>query len=176
MNSFLQSHLRVAMAACCLASWAVASGCATGTAQAPIAATASAGAQSDEQAVAAIRDAIHRYETALNANAVDEILALYGREPVFMPQHAPALIGRDAVRAGYQQVFQTIQLNVRFQIHEVQRAGEWAWARTSSAGRTRILAAGTEVAEGNNELFVFRREDGAWKIHRYLFSTDRPRS
>lgn len=176
MNPYLQSCLRVAIAASCLASWAVTAGCATGAAQASIAANASAGAQSDDQAVSAIRDAIRRYETALNANALEEILGLYGSDPVFMPQHAPALIGRDAVRAGYQQVFQTIQLNIRFQIHEVQRSGEWAWARTSSAGRTRILAAGTEVAEGNNELFVFRWENGAWKIHRYLFSTDRPRS
>jgi hypothetical protein len=48
--------------------------------------------------------------------------------------------------------------------------------RTSSAGRTKILAAGVEVAEGNNELFIFRRENGAWKIHRYLFSTTQPRA
>jgi ketosteroid isomerase-like protein len=93
-----------------------------------------------------------------------------------MPQHAPALVGRDAVRAGYQQVFETLKLNIRFEIHEVQQTGDWAWARTTSAGRTRILAAGAEVAEGNNELFVFRLENGAWKIHRYLFSTNRPRS
>jgi len=132
--------------------------------------------QPDAPAVAAVRDAIHRYETALNANDLDTILGLYGSEPVFMPQHAPALVGRDAVRAGYQQVFETLKLNIRFEIHEVQQSGDWAWARTTSAGRTRILAAGAEVAEGNNELFVFRREDGAWKIHRYLFSTNRPRS
>jgi ketosteroid isomerase-like protein len=95
---------------------------------------------------------------------------------VFMPQHAPALVGRDAVRAGYEQVFATIKLDVRFTIHEVEEVGTWAWARTSSAGRTRILAADAELAEGNNELFVFRREDGAWKIHRYLFSTNQPRA
>lgn len=175
MNTRLQSLPWGAIAAAWLASWAVTSGCATGTAQAPSPAHSLSDAQSDEQAVSAIREAIQRYETALNASALDEILGLYGSDPVFMPQHAPALIGRDAVRAGYQQVFQTIQLDIRFKVHEVQRSGEWAWARTSSAGRTRILAAGTDVAEGNNELFVFRRENGAWKIHRYLFSTDRPR-
>ncbi len=70
----------------------------------------------------------------------------------------------------------TLKLNIRFEIHDVQQAGDWAWARTTSAGRTRILAAGAEVAEGNNELFVFRHENRAWKIHRYLFSTNRPRS
>ena len=93
-----------------------------------------------------------------------------------MAQHAPAMVGRDAVRAGYQQVFESIKLTVRFEIHEVQVVGDWAWVRTSSAGRTRILANGAEIEEGNNELFVFRREKGEWMIHRYLFSTNRPRS
>ncbi len=121
-----------------------------------------------------IQALLKTYETALNTNDIEGILALYGSEPVFMPQHAPALLGRDAVRAGYVQVFDTIKLNVVFEIHEVQEVGDWAWARTSSAGRTRILAAGTEVTEGNNELFVFRREGGAWRIHRYLFATNQP--
>lgn len=123
-----------------------------------------------------IKDLIKSYETALNANDLEKILALYASEPVFMPQHAPALVGRDAVRAGYQNVFDTLKLNIEFLVHEIQESGDWAWARTSSAGRTRILAAGVEVAEGNNELFVFRREGGAWKIHRYLFATTQPRA
>ena len=121
-----------------------------------------------------IETILKTYETALNANDIEAILGLYGGDPVFMPQHAPALVGRDAVRAGYAHVFDTIKLTVRFDVHEVQEAGDWAWARTSSAGRTRILSNGAETAEGNNELFVFRREQGAWKIHRYLFSTNQP--
>lgn len=123
-----------------------------------------------------IQSVLQSYETALNANDIDTILGLYGSEPVFMPQHAPALVGRGAVRAGYEQVFATIKLAIRFEIHELEEAGDWAWARTSSAGRTQILAADMEVTEGNNELFVFRREDGAWRIHRYLFATNQPRA
>lgn len=123
-----------------------------------------------------IQSVLRSYETALNANDINTILGLFGSEPAFMPQHARALVGRDAVRAGYEQVFATIKLDVRFEIHEIEEAGEWAWARTSSSGRTRILAAGVEVIEGNNELFVLRRENDAWKIHRYLFATNQPRA
>lgn len=119
---------------------------------------------------------IKAYEKALNSNDIESILGLYGQAPVFMPQHAPALVGREAVRAGYRQVFETIKLNVEFTIHEVEVLGDTAWVRTSSAGRTRILAAGVEVHEGNNELFVFKRENGVWKIHRYLFATTQPRA
>ena len=119
---------------------------------------------------------VKTYEKALNANDIESILHLYGQDPVFMPQHAPALVGREAVRAGYRQVFETVKLNVQFAIHEVEVFGDTAWARTSSAGRTRILGAGIEVVEGNNELFVFKRETGEWRIHRYLFSTTQPRA
>jgi uncharacterized protein (TIGR02246 family) len=123
-----------------------------------------------------IETLIEKYERALNANDIDTILDLYGREPVFMPQHAPAMIGREAVRAAYKNVFDTIKLDIAFSIHEVEVLGDVAWARTSSAGRTRILAADVEVKEGNNELFVFRKEGGEWKIHRYLFATTQPRA
>ena len=123
-----------------------------------------------------IQELIKTYEVALNGNDLEKILALYGSDPVFMPQHGPALVGRDAVGAGYRQVFETIKLNIKFEVHETEEAGDWAWARTSSAGRTRILAAGVEVTEGNNELFIFRREGADWRIHRYLFATNQPRA
>ncbi|MFJ2478810.1 YybH family protein [Pseudomonas sp. NPDC087598] len=123
-----------------------------------------------------IQSILKTYEAALNAADIDTILSLYGSDSVFMPQHAPALIGREAVRAGYEQVFKTLQLNVRFDLHEIEETGDWAWVRTSSSGRTRVLAAGIEVTEGNNELFVFRRENSEWKIHRYLFATNQPRA
>jgi ketosteroid isomerase-like protein len=119
---------------------------------------------------------LQSYEAALNSSAIEPILALYSNEPVFMPQHAPALVGSAAVRTGYEQVFATIKLDVRFEIHEIEETGDYAWARTSSSGRTKILSAGVEITEGNNELFVFRREGGAWEIHRYLFTTNQPRA
>jgi len=123
-----------------------------------------------------IETLLRSYEAALNSNDMETILSLYGSEPVFMPQHAPAMVGRTAVRAAYRNVFDTIKLNIVFTTHEIEIHGDTAWARTSSAGRTRILSAGIEVEEGNNELFVFRQEGGAWKIHRYIFSTTQPRA
>ena len=122
-----------------------------------------------------IKTVLGLYEAALNTNDVDAILDLYSTEPVFMPQHSTALVGRDAVRAGYKQVFATLKLNVQFTIHEIEEVGNWAWVRTSSAGTTRVLDSGVDVNEGNNELFVFRNEVGRWKIYRYLFATTQPR-
>jgi len=121
-----------------------------------------------------IPSVIKAYETALNAGDMDAVLSLYGADPVFMPQHAPALVGREAVRAGYAHVFSTLKLAIAFAIDEVEAFGEVAWARTRSAGTQTLLSTGEISQEGNNELFVFHKEAGDWKIHRYLFSTAQP--
>ncbi len=131
-----------------------------------------AAAESEKNAIDTV---IKQYETALNAGDVKSILNLYSQDPIFMPQHAPALIGRDAVKKAYQQVFNTIELKVAFETHEIEVVNNTAWARTSSSGKTKILASNGEVTEGNNELFIFKHTFDGWKIHRYLFATNQAR-
>ena len=121
-----------------------------------------------------IVNVIKAYERSLNASDTQAALALYGDDPIFMPQYSVALSGWDAVKAGYEKVFSTLKLNVSFTIHEVVEMGDLAYVRTTSAGKTEILAKKTTVKEGNNELFIFRKEHGKWKIHRYLFASTNP--
>lgn len=123
-----------------------------------------------------IRAVISMYEAALNASNADSVMNLYGKNPTFMPQHAPAQVGRAAVKQAYDGVFKAIKLDVKFTTHDVEVLGDTAWVRTSSAGKTKILADNVVVNEGNNELFIFKKENGNWKIHQYLFSTNQPRA
>jgi ketosteroid isomerase-like protein len=65
---------------------------------------------------------------------------------------------------------------VKFNLAElVVLSPEWAFGRTNSAGHTTNPKTGAHSYEGNQELFVFRRDgDGAWKIARYSFSPRSP--
>lgn len=122
-----------------------------------------------------IKQLIKQYETALNTSKTSDVLALYSQQPIFMPQHAPAQIGREAVQNAYNHVFNTLNLNVEFTVHDIEILGDTAWGRTSSSGKTTILANEASVTEGNNELFIFKKEAGEWRIHQYLFATNQPR-
>ena len=73
-------------------------------------------------------------------------------------------------RAAYEHVFTTIKLNITFTVEEIVVVGSIAFARTGSKGTVTVLAAGTTVPEENRELFVFQKEDGVWKIARYMFN------
>lgn len=126
----------------------------------------------DEKAIAAI---LASYQDALNQSSTDAVMKLYAPEGVFMPQNSPSSVGAQAVRKAYDAVFDAIKLNVKFDIAEIrQLAPDWAFARTNSAGRVKVNATGETSAEGNQELFVFQKIEGDWKIARYCFSTTNP--
>jgi uncharacterized protein (TIGR02246 family) len=126
----------------------------------------------DENAIAAV---LATYQGALNQSNTDAVMRLYAPDGVFMPQHSPSSAGADAVRKAYDAVFGTITLDVDFKVVEIRQiAPDWAFARTNSSGTTKVHATGEGGPEANQELFVFQKIDGAWKIARYCFSTTNP--
>ena len=117
-----------------------------------------------------------KYNEALNASSTDAVMPLYTDDGVFMPPYSQSAVGAAAVRKAYDAVFKAITLNVKFTIAEIVELGPgWAFARTNSAGTTTDHATGAKSAEGNQELFVLKRDDdGSWKIARYSFSPTNP--
>ena len=126
----------------------------------------------NEQAAAAV---LAKYEDALNQSDIDAVMKLYAFDGVFMPQNSPSSVGADAVRKAYDAVFTAIKLTVKFNVAEVvEMAPNWVLARTNSAGTVKVYATGGGGPEANQELFVFQKIDGEWKIARYCFSTTNP--
>ena len=110
------------------------------------------------------------YRDALNASDVSQVLPLYTQDGVFMPSNGPSAIGQDQLKGSYEFVFKTIQLHIEFFIDEIIVNGDYAFARTTSKGTTLIHANGQTVPEENRELFVLQKENGEWKIARYMFN------
>lgn len=128
----------------------------------------------NEQAVA---DVLAAYNAALNSSDTNAVMPLYADDGVFMPPYSQSAVGREAVRRAYDDVFAAIQLTVKFNVAEiVEMSPNWVFARTNSAGTTLTHATGKTSAEGNQELFIFRKDrDGKFRIARYSFSSTNPR-
>ena len=123
-----------------------------------------------------IETVLSTYEKALNASDADTVMTLYADDGVFMPQHSAPKVGKEAVRAAYDGVFQAITLNIEFTVDEIHQVSPgWAFAQTRSEGFVTINATGDKGPEANQELFIFQKtDDGSWKIARYIFSTTNP--
>lgn len=125
---------------------------------------------------AGIRETMSAYNAALNGGNTAAVLPLYSEDGVFMPPFSPSAIGKSAVAAAYDKVFEELQFDVKFSIAElVVMAPNWAYVRTNSAGTTFHRSLGKKLAEANQELFIFNKGDeGQWRIARYSFSPTNP--
>ena len=121
-----------------------------------------------------ITDLLFTYRDALNASDVSKVLSLYTEDGIFMPSGAPTSIGAEQVKGTYEFVFSNIKLSIEFNIDEIIVNGDYAFARTTSKGTTLIHATGETVPEENRELFVLQKENGSWKIDRYMFNKMSP--
>ncbi len=117
-----------------------------------------------------IREVLKTYETWLNIGDATKSAACYTSDGMFIPAGSPTVVG-SAMQDAYAQLFQAIRLKVTFTIEELVVASEEiAYALTHSHGTQTVLATGTDGVESNREMFIFRRENGAWKIARYMFN------
>jgi uncharacterized protein (TIGR02246 family) len=123
-----------------------------------------------------VAEVLSAYNQALNSSDTNAVIPLYTEDGVFMPPYSPSAVGLAEVRKAYELVFAAIKLTVKFDVAEiVEMSPEWVFARTNSAGTTLNHATGGTTKEGNQELFIFRKEkDGKFRIARYSFSTTNP--
>ena len=117
-----------------------------------------------------ITQLLHTYERSLNDSDAALAASCYATDGVFMPTTQPTATA-GGMREAYEGIFSVIHLNVTFTIDELVIASDdIAYALTRSNGTQTVLATDTQTAESNREVFIFRNEDGAWKIARYMFN------
>jgi len=117
-----------------------------------------------------IEGLLSEYQESLVTSNAEMATKLYTEDGVFMPKEAPSAKGQAEIKGAYEFVFSQIQLNIEFFVDEIVIDKDIAYATTMSRGTTLIHATGETVPEENRELFVFEREDGVWKIARYMFN------
>ena len=118
----------------------------------------------------AIEKVLTTYGDALNAGDAAKIVSLYAADGVIIPQGGPTATGLAQVKATYEQFFKAVKFNIKFQVEEVVVSGDYAFARTHSAGTTRAQNSGKTAPEGNRELYVLRKVNQEWKLARYIFN------
>ena len=125
------------------------------------------------QAAAEFQKILDTYSKALDGNDVETLVNLYTADGVFMRDDMPAVIGRDALRASYKDVFATLKVYLTFKVQAAEQSGDLGWSRSLSNGKVKVLATGVETAETYNQLVVFKKEGGTWKIRNYLYASSK---
>jgi uncharacterized protein (TIGR02246 family) len=115
---------------------------------------------------------LQTYQRALNEANLDLVKRVYASDAVVIGQPFPTATGIEAILALYADFLSKLDFNVQFDLLEMESSNELGFIRTRSHGT--IVPKGQKPAgsEGNREIFIVKKVEGAWKCYRYIFNSE----
>jgi len=132
----------------------------------------------DKADTGAVRSLVMSYLDTINKSDLDGMVNFYAPDAVYMPEYSDPVVGTPGIRNSYRALFEAFTINATITVDEVvQVAPDWIFARCHSSGTMTVNHTGQPgPVVANQELFIFQRTNGSWKIARYSFSSRRPPS
>lgn len=128
-----------------------------------------------EADVAAINDIWTRYAGSISSGDLDSWISLWADNGIQMAPDAPAVIGKEQIRAKYESIFPQFIFKMAITNEEVRVGGDWAFSRgTYTASITPKAGGETAEIDGKYLTILERQTDGSWKIVRDCFNSSVP--
>ena len=108
------------------------------------------------------------------AGDASAVADFYAGDAILLPQNQPPIIGKDAIRSGFETFFEQFSVSGSSEILELEVGGDWAYMRGTYTITVTPKAGGPPVEEdrGNWLWIVKRQPDGAWKIFRAMGASE----
>lgn len=119
-----------------------------------------------------IQKLMETYERSLNEANVELVKSVYADDAIFIGAPFPTATGREAIVALYADFLSKLDFKVKFEVLEVELADNLGFVRTKSSGTIVPKGQTPRGSEGNREVFVVKKSNGAWKFYRYIFNPE----
>ena len=119
-----------------------------------------------------IRNLLDTYQRALNEADLDLVRSVYARDAVVIGQPFPTATGIEAILALYTDFLSKLDFNVQFDLLEMELRDDLGFIRTHSHGTIVPKGQKPTGSEGNREIFILKKIEGAWKFYRYIFNAE----
>ena len=119
-----------------------------------------------------IRNLLQTYQRGLNEANLDFVRSVYTSDAVVIGQPFPTATGIEAIIALYADFLSKLDFNVEFDLLEMELRNDLGFIRTRSHGT--IVPKGQKPggSEGNREIFIVKKIQGAWRFYRYIFNAE----
>ena len=127
-------------------------------------------ASESTQSILTPEQVVLRYGTLLSQKKIDEIIELYHQEAEIIPDQLQSLSGKEAIIEFYKNTFNTIELHGELKIQSIDLDHNLAIVRCEEPAEIKDLNSGLTIKSYFREIFVLKRLERQWYIHRYMFS------
>jgi len=114
----------------------------------------------------ALESGAAKWMAAFAAKDIDAMTAFYAEDAVLLPPDAPAIFGRDAIRASIQEMF-AAGLAIELEDLEIEVVGNLGY----KAGRYRTRGEDGSLVDRGKYIEIWSKLDGGWVIHRDIWNS-----
>jgi len=108
----------------------------------------------------------------LNEANLELVRSVYAADAVVIGQPFPTATGLEAIISLYSDFLSKLDFNVEFDLLELELSDELGFIRTRSHGTIVPKGQKPVASEGNREIFIVKKIQGAWKFYRYIFNSE----
>lgn len=128
-----------------------------------------------EADIAAISNNIEEYTSSMNAGDLDRWISLWADDAIQMAPGAPAVIGKEQIRAKYESIFPLFVFKMTIANEDVKISGDLACSYGNyTVSMTPKTGGETIMIDGKYLSIEERQADGSWKIIRSCFNDNTP--
>lgn len=117
-----------------------------------------------------IEQIVENYISEFNQSNVDGLVSLFTEDAVVMAPNAPTINGSEQLRAFFKYGLSLVKMEAKIYFDETKINGNSAYVRTHSEVKVTDLKSNVTLPEEDRELFIFRKDNGQWKIAVYMFN------
>ena len=128
-----------------------------------------------EADISAINSNIKQYTSSMNAGDLDSWISLWADDAVQLGPDAPAVIGKEQIRAKYESIFPLFTFSMTINNEDVKISGDLAVSHGNYTVSMTPKAGGETIEIDGKYLSIEERQaDGSWKIIRSCFNDNAP--
>jgi uncharacterized protein (TIGR02246 family) len=128
-----------------------------------------------EADISTINNNIDQYASSMNAGDLNLWISLWADDAIQMAPDAPAVIGKEQIRAKYESIFPQFIFKMSISNEEVKIGGDLACSHGNyTFSMTPRTGGETIMIDGKYLSIEERQADGSWKIIRSCFNDNAP--
>jgi uncharacterized protein (TIGR02246 family) len=128
-----------------------------------------------EPEVEAVKALLAEIEKSWTTIDLDGFMKTIASDAVLMPPFSPALVGKDAIRAFFEEMFQEFAREVEVTTDEIEVIGKYAVHRGVWKNIHTVKEGDEPVVYVSSNFHMFKKQaDGSWKWWRGMWNSDMP--
>jgi ketosteroid isomerase-like protein len=117
-----------------------------------------------------IAEVLKGYALAINDAQTASIAAFYSEEGLFMPEGFKTLTKQDLYPEKSSNFLRKTDFKIEYTIEKIEVEENFAFVSVTAKTSKKQSATNDAVMKQTRDLFVLRKEEGSWKIYRYIFN------